>query len=76
VLTLGATDASAFGAEGLSSLCIIAQDTTRLVPNYHTRLDVIDHVRPESLAIIMQLVLDMIERIDKTDDVDHASQSR
>jgi hypothetical protein len=63
-LLLGATDASAFGSAGLSSLCIVAQDTTRLVPNYHTRLDVIDHVRPEALAVIMQLVLDMIERID------------
>ncbi len=66
VLTLGATDASAFAVEGLSSVCIIAQDTTRLVPNYHTRLDVIEHVRPESLSAVMQLALDMIERIDKT----------
>jgi Zn-dependent M28 family amino/carboxypeptidase len=65
LLALGATDASAFGVDGLSSICIIAQDTTRLVPNYHTRLDVIDHVRPESLAVVMQLVLDMIERIDE-----------
>jgi hypothetical protein len=63
-LLLGATDASAFGGAGLSSVCLIAQDTTRLVPNYHTRLDVIDYVRPEALAVIMQLVLDMLERID------------
>jgi Zn-dependent M28 family amino/carboxypeptidase len=67
MLALGATDASAFGVEGLSSVCIVAQDTTRLVPNYHTRLDVIDHVRPESLSVTMQLVLDMIERIDKAE---------
>ena len=73
VLTVGGTDASAFGAAGLSSLCIIAQDTTRLVPNYHTRLDVIDHVRPESLSAVMQLVLDMIERIDKADAGEHVS---
>lgn len=65
MLALGATDASAFGVEKLSSVCIVAQDTTRLVPNYHTRLDVIDHVRPEALAVILQLVLDMIERIDQ-----------
>jgi acetylornithine deacetylase/succinyl-diaminopimelate desuccinylase-like protein len=64
VLALGATDASAFAAAGLSSISLIEQDPTRLVPNYHTRLDVIEHVRPESLAILMQLVLDMIERID------------
>ena len=55
---------AAFAAAGLSSVCLIAQDSTRLVPNYHTRLDVIEHVRPQSLAILMQLVLDMIERID------------
>lgn len=65
VLALGATDASAFAVEGLSSVCLLAQDTTRLVPNYHTRLDVIDHVRPESLSVTLQLVLDMIERIDE-----------
>lgn len=64
-LLLGATDASAFGVDGLSSVCLLAQDTSRLVPNYHTRLDVIDHVRPESLSVTMQLVLDMIERIDR-----------
>jgi hypothetical protein len=64
VLPLGATDASAFAGAGLSSVCLLAQDSARLVPNYHTRLDVIDHVRPESLAVTMQLVVDMIERID------------
>lgn len=71
-LLLGATDASAFAQAGLSSVCLVAQDTTRLVPNYHTRLDVIDHVRPESLGITMQLVLDMIGQIDASEKSDAA----
>ncbi len=65
MLTVGGTDGSAFSAAGLSAVTIIAQDSTRLVPNYHTRLDVIDYVRPESLSAVMQLAYDMIERIDE-----------
>jgi aminopeptidase-like protein len=35
-----------------------------LVPNYHTRLDTLERVRPDSLAVMLQVVLDMIEEID------------
>ena len=41
-----------------------AQDTTRLVPNYHTREDTPEHVRPEALSVTLQMVLEMIQRID------------
>lgn len=44
---------------------LACQDATRLVPNYHTRLDTIEHVRPQSLSVMLQLVLDMIEEIDR-----------
>ena len=63
-LLLGATDATAFAQAGVATVCLLCQDTSRLVPNYHTRLDTIDRVRPESLGVMLQLVLDMIERLD------------
>jgi aminopeptidase-like protein len=40
-------------------------DSSRLIPNYHTRLDTIDTIRPESLAVSLQVVIDMIESIDQ-----------
>lgn len=64
VLSIGATDASAFAQAGISSVSMACQDTSRLVPNYHTRLDTMDCVRPQSLAVSLQMVIDMIRRID------------
>lgn len=64
-LAVGATDASAFVQEGIRSLSLGCVDTSKLPPNYHTRLDTIDRIRPESLAVSLQLVADMIERIDQ-----------
>ena len=67
MIPLGSTDASAFSLAGVPSVCLLCQDTSRLVPNYHTRRDTIDHVRPQSLSVMLQLVLDMIERLDAQD---------
>ncbi len=63
-LVLGATDASAFAREGIPSISINCWDTTRLVPHYHTRYDTIEYIRQESLAVSLQLVIDMLARID------------
>ncbi|MEW5946418.1 MAG: M28 family peptidase [bacterium] len=66
MVLLGGTDAAAFSREGgIPSTCILCQDISRLVPNYHTRNDTIEHIRPESLSVTLQLVVDIIERIDK-----------
>lgn len=65
VLAVGATDASAFARAGVPSVSISCQDSTRLVPNYHTRHDTIDHIRPESLAVSLQVVVDILRRIDR-----------
>lgn len=65
VIPLGATDATAFAQVGVPTVTLLCQDATRLVPNYHTRLDTIEHVRPQSLSVMLQLVLDMIEEIDR-----------
>jgi acetylornithine deacetylase/succinyl-diaminopimelate desuccinylase-like protein len=64
MLPLGASDATPFSTAGIPSVLLLCQDATRLVPNYHTRLDTIEHVRPESLAVMLQVVLDMVDRID------------
>ena len=65
LIPLGATDATAFAQAGVRTVALLCQDATRLVPNYHTRLDTLEHVRPESLSVMLQLVLDMIEELDR-----------
>lgn len=64
VVPFGGTDGAAFALAGVPSVALLAQDISRLPPNYHTRRDVIDHVRPESLTVMLQLVIDMIRQID------------
>jgi acetylornithine deacetylase/succinyl-diaminopimelate desuccinylase-like protein len=64
LIPFGGTDAAAFTRAGISSVSLGCQDITRLVPNYHTRLDTLDRVRPESLVVMLQMVLDMIAEID------------
>jgi hypothetical protein len=66
-IPLGATDAAAFSLAGVPSVCLLCQDTRRLPPNYHTRLDTIEHVRHESLTVMLQMVLDMLQSIDAQD---------
>jgi hypothetical protein len=65
MIPFGGTDAAAFSVAGIPAVCLLCQDTSRLVPNYHTRLDTIDRIRPESLSVMLQTVLDMIQRIDE-----------
>ncbi len=65
IVPVGATDASAFALAGIPSVSLLCQDTSRLVPHYHTRLDTIEYVRPESLAVSLQMVIDMLKRIDR-----------
>ena len=67
VIPVGATDASAFSLRGIPSICLLCQDISRLVPNYHTRNDTYEYIRPESLSVSLQVVIDMIERIDRID---------
>jgi hypothetical protein len=64
VMPVGATDGSAFARAGIPSVSICCQDTSRLVPHYHTRLDTVEKVRPESLAVTLQVVMDMLQKID------------
>jgi Zn-dependent M28 family amino/carboxypeptidase len=65
MIPLGASDASEFSNAGLQATCIICQNSDKLVPNYHTRHDTLENIRPESLTYSLRLVIDMLERIDK-----------
>ncbi len=65
VIPVGSTDASAFSLEGIPAMSICCQDNSRLVPNYHTRLDTMEYVRRESLVVCLQVVIDMLRRIDQ-----------
>ena len=64
MIPLGGTDASPFSLKGIPAVCLHCQDTSRAVPNYHTRNDTCEHIRPESLSVSLQLVLDMLQQID------------
>jgi hypothetical protein len=62
---VGATDATAFSWSKVPAVALMCADSSRLIPNYHTRLDTIETIRPESLAVSLQVVIDMIESIDR-----------
>ena len=64
MIPFGATDATAFANAGISSVALLCQDTTRLAPNYHTRLDTLDRVKPSSLSVMRQVVVDMVTRLE------------
>lgn len=64
-IPVGASDASAFSVKGIPSICLLGQDISSVVPNYHTRNDTLEYIRPESLSVALQVVIDMIERIDR-----------
>lgn len=64
LIPFGATDASAFAQAGVRTVSLLAQDTERLAPNYHTRRDTPDHVRPTSLATMVALVERMARTLD------------
>lgn len=64
LIPFGGTDGAAFAQAGLRTLALLAQDTRRLAPNYHTRLDTPEHVRPEALTIMCDLVVDIVQSLD------------
>jgi len=64
-LGAGGTDAAAFSVKGIPSICLLCQDISQVVPNYHTRNDTYEHIRPQSLAVSLQMVIDILKRIDE-----------
>jgi aminopeptidase YwaD len=59
-----ASDATPFSLSGISATCLASYDSSKFDPTYHTRYDTYEHIRPESLSVMLQLVIDMIQRID------------
>jgi aminopeptidase YwaD len=68
-LRVGFTDASTFSLKGIPATCLLCADSSRLqlLPNYHNRNDVYEHIHPQSLSVSLQLVIDIIQRIDKSE---------
>ena len=64
MIPFGGTDAASFSLAGVPSVAILSMQTTRLARNYHTRYDTAENVRPRSLEVTLQLVLDLIRRFD------------
>ena len=64
-LGAGGTDAAAFSVKGIPSIGLLCQDISQVVPNYHTRNDTYEHIRPQSLAVSLQMVIDVLKRIDE-----------
>ncbi|MBT3224005.1 MAG: M28 family peptidase [Proteobacteria bacterium] len=63
-IVMGGTDATPFSQNNIPAVIIGCQDLTRLVPNYHTRLDTIDHVSPQSMVVTLQVTIDLLRRLD------------
>jgi len=61
----GGSDGSAFALRGIPTVFLSAADYSRVPFNYHTRNDTYEHIRPESLSVMLQLVVEMIQRIDR-----------
>ena len=64
VIPFGGTDAAAFANAGIRSTTLLCQDTRKLAPNYHTRLDTLDKVRPEALTAMHDVVAGLVREID------------
>lgn len=64
-LTLGASDAARFAMKGLPALTIVALESDRLDPTYHTRLDKIGEIEPAAMEKTQEILAYFIEQWDK-----------
>jgi Peptidase family M28 len=65
VIPFGATDGSAFAQAGINTVSMFMLDMSRMPPNYHTRHDTIDYIKPRCLAVALQTVMDMVRLLDQ-----------
>ena len=59
-------DAVLFSLSGIPVAWLNLNDPSKVYPPLHTMLDTYELVRPEALSVALQLVIDMIQRIDKS----------
>ena len=64
-LGVGAPDASAFHIHGLPAIAVIGMDSEHLDPTYHTRLDKIECLNPETMEAMKRVLVNFIETWDK-----------
>jgi hypothetical protein len=60
------TDAAPFSLAGIPATCLASSRRGFNDPTYHTRHDSYERISPESLSMMLQLVIDMIRRIDES----------
>jgi aminopeptidase-like protein len=58
------TDAAPFSLSGIPATCLASTRLGFNDPTYHTWYDTDERIQPRSLSIMLQLVIDMIRRID------------
>ena len=63
-LSVGASDGSAFHILGLPAICVIAMDSGKLDPAYHTRLDVVDCINPKALEDMKKVLIQFVHTWD------------
>ncbi len=61
-----ATDAAPFSLSGIPATCLASSRLGFNDPTYHTRHDTYQRLSPESLSTMLQLVIDMVRRIDES----------
>jgi len=61
----GSSDAARFSLSGIPAVWFGFRESSKWDRAYHTRYDTYDSIRPEGLSAALQLVIDMIQRIDK-----------
>jgi hypothetical protein len=63
-LMLGATDATSFALAGLPAICLIGLDAERLDPTYHTRRDNLEHLDPEGMEAVVEVLVAYLRKRD------------
>jgi len=63
-LPMGGTDAVPFSMAGIPAISVIGLDTKTLDPTYHTRLDTLDMIEPQSLENVKNALIDFVLKTD------------
>ncbi len=64
-LPIGATDGSAFGLKGIDATSVVAFPMEKLHPTYHTRRDTPEHIEPEMLEKMRDVLVRLAREADE-----------
>ncbi len=65
-IPIGATDAASFSRYDIPAVSIVGLPMDKLHPTYHTRLDTIDCLNPDTLDTMVNVLVDFAKEWDKT----------